>query len=157
MSPFSLSSNGGRQSHFKPAQVLTVGLCMILLAALAAGPVQAEGEVSASLHPCAEDSGGVGSCTANEIDIADATAFFLDLPESVTTCTAGEMLPVREIVAEYGLNTGVRYDPLLWVGRKGNDPRDPDEGMASCYVSSAPAALAVRRQLRDLLGRRRRG
>lgn len=118
-------------------------LLVLVLAMSVASPTQADDRVYASLHPCADDSGGVGSCTANEIDIADATEVILaGEPDS---CTAGETLLVEQIEAAYGLNTGVRYDPLLWIGQKGNDPRDPDpnldpgdETVGSCYVTSAP-------------------
>ena len=81
---------------------------------------------------CGEDAGGVGSCTANEILIASVEE------EPVTQaefCIEGDLVDIRKLVVTYGLNTGVRYDPLLWVGRTGNDPRDSG---GTCYVSSIP-------------------
>jgi hypothetical protein len=126
---------------------LTRSLAILGIAAVFAGPVSADhipaDIVSAKFHPCAEDSGGVGSCTANEIDIAETTSIhFISKP---TECVLGDTLFADGVNAKYGLNTGVRYDPLLWVGQKGNDPRNPDpnldpgdEMVGSCFVTSAP-------------------
>jgi hypothetical protein len=120
---------------------------LLALAVSVAFSCEGQAQVSANLHPCAEDSGGVGSCTANEINIAAAThVSLLGLVPGEDSCVAGDTMVVTSIDAVYGLNTGVRYDPLLWIGQKGNDPRDPDpnidpndESVGSCYVTSAPA------------------
>jgi len=122
---------------------------LLVLAVSVAFSCEGQAQVFANLHPCADDSGGVGSCTANEINIAAAThVSLLGLVPGEDSCVAGDTLVVTSIDAQYGLNTGVRYDPLLWIGQKGNDPRDPDpnidpndESVGSCYVTSAPESV----------------
>ena len=83
---------------------------------------------------CGEDAGGVGSCTANEINIAHVS-FDEESLIDAEFCIEGEPVIIPKLDVTYGLNTGVRYDPLLWVGRTGNDPR---ESGGICYVSSIP-------------------
>jgi len=81
---------------------------------------------------CADDAGGVGSCTANEINIASVNEGDLTDAEF---CVLGQPVEVSNLEVTYGLNTGERYDPLLWVGQTGNDPRDAG---GICYVASIP-------------------
>jgi hypothetical protein len=87
---------------------------------------------SNSNHECAETVGDLANCTANEINLAQASVF----DTSLEFCLQGEPVLINKIEAEYGLNTGQRYDPLIWVGIEGNDPKIDDGGR--CYVSSAP-------------------
>jgi hypothetical protein len=94
-------------------------------------PVQAT--ETASGFMCAEDAGGVGSCTANEINIANVTNIVID--GNPTECTEGEVVLITSVDVEFNLNTGVRYDPLFWVGEQANDPRASG---GSCFVSSIP-------------------
>ena len=81
-------------------------------------------------HLCAADVDPIGSCTANDIKIADATNAEVD----VTYCVPNQQIEITQINVEYVLNAAQRYDPLLWVGLEGNDPRDEDAGR--CFVSS---------------------
>ena len=62
----------------RPCAGMMRRLVMFALVMAFAAPVLADhiddDIVFANWHPCAEDSGGVGSCTANEIDIAMGTS-----------------------------------------------------------------------------------
>lgn len=62
-------------------------------------------------HQCAADVGPIGSCTANDIKIADAT----NAVAAVTYCVPGQSIEITRINVEYELNAVKRYDPLLWV------------------------------------------
>ena len=95
-------------------------------------------------HICAADVGAIGNCTANDIKIADATRAVLD--NSIKYCLPGDnSVPIDKIEVAYELNALQRYDPLLWVGLEGNDPREEsgeDPPSQNCYVSSIPVEPA---------------
>ena len=92
------------------ASLQTAAFFLIAISLLP-NPAWAVGQVFDANHACAEDSGGVSSCTANEINIASASTSFTD----AEFCLEGETVFVNRIDVSYGLNTGLRYDPLLWV------------------------------------------
>ncbi len=114
--------------HGPVRAVLAAGLLPVLLAAATAAGAADHFIVADDCHA---DYGELGNCTANEINIANASKAVTE----AKFCIAGETVTIEQIDVTYGLNTGVRYDPLLWVGRTDNDPR----GVAgTCFVSSVP-------------------
>jgi hypothetical protein len=128
-----LTNQASRRGYFFRPRVKgpAVGVCL-------AGWLLVSGVAAADEHYIIGDDchfayGDLGTCTANEIRIASAS-------EAVTNakfCIEGDPVEIEQIIVVYGLNTGVRYDPLLWIGQAGNDPRIADPGPV-CYVSSVP-------------------
>ena len=105
----------------KPAFVVAVCLLFPVMATADEHPFDID-------HACAADIGAIGTCTANDIQIADAS----NAVTEAEYCMPGDMVEITMIQVDYELNASQRYDPLLWIGIEGNDPRTENAG--SCYV-----------------------
>ena len=89
---------------------------------------------------CADDVSAIGSCTANEVSLANVTNVTItDLDDNVLTeCTAGQQIKIQSLDAELNANTGTRYDVIFWIGRFGNDPRIGTGAVDACAAISLP-------------------
>jgi uncharacterized repeat protein (TIGR01451 family) len=108
---------------------------LVLLTAMAMSSAAFAAHPDLAEYWCAEDVSNVGNCSANEVSIANVTN--VEIEGNPTSCTQGEVIQLNTLTAELDANTGERFDPTIWIGRFGNDPRLPATS-TSCRVTSLP-------------------
>ena len=134
--PVSCATN---RPSFSLRTLLTPIAALAVCAALGFGaPVLAQVSQVTELHTiCGGDLQNYGNCTAGEIAISQVTN--VQFQGDPLSCVLGETLTVVTATVEYVMNTGQRYDLLLWIAdQEGTDPREAAGVGQSCSVYSVP-------------------
>ena len=85
---------------------------LFFISALIFSPASLLATETATGHLCAEDAGGVGECSANEINIANVTN--VTIAGNPTQCMEGDALlitSVGDVGHDSGLNSAIDFPP----------------------------------------------